>query len=449
MEPVSKYHSTILNYVYFSLCLSGLIWQIVQISINYFAFSVVSDIKIIMPGIVQKKALNLCFQCGEILNYSMYDELVKKYFMTEYENKYVRRNGMDFKMDFLFNRSIEERFNLMINPNEIFQDQLNYGSKQFLISYFNCYQLYPVLNETNSMIMQSPLELGVRYRYEASNIYMKNITHMFISLSKVNFLPWSEFTTTDVVANILPEKGSTVFFISSQSYEIDKLKSPYTDHCIDYTIFGYGDREDALRKCMNEESIETYGKVSGVQIFERENILNEKYSLYGKYSILMLESDQTMWKKCLDRHKYDNCHKKFMFTKLSMKTIPILNGNTTFFALSRSRNPSFKIESKARIDDIDFVTYIFGALGSWIGFSFLVLNPFPYIVKYFIMKGNRMKNNTGMKNILRMKNSSAVNIDEENVSRIVSIMLRSRIIALEKRCEKLSNEMILLKPNMT
>ena len=44
-------------------------------------------------------------------------------------------------------------------------------------------------------------------------------------------------------------------------------------------------------------------------------------------------------------------------------------------------SPSFMIESKARINIIDFITYIMGALGSWIGFSFLLINPVPFIFK--------------------------------------------------------------------
>ena len=39
------------------------------------------------------------------------------------------------------------------------------------------------------------------------------------------------------------------------------------------------------------------------------------------------------------------------------------------------------MESKARINIIDFITYVMGALGSWIGFSFLLINPVPFIFK--------------------------------------------------------------------
>lgn len=37
--------------------------------------------------------------------------------------------------------------------------------------------------------------------------------------------------------------------------------------------------------------------------------------------------------------------------------------------------PSFLIISKPRIDNIDYVTYIFGTFGFWFGFSFIMINP--------------------------------------------------------------------------
>lgn len=47
--------------------------------------------------------------------------------------------------------------------------------------------------------------------------------------------------------------------------------------------------------------------------------------------------------------------------------------------------PSFVIKSKPRIDNIDYVTYIFGAFGAWLGFSFISINPVPYLFQ--IKKG--------------------------------------------------------------
>ena len=43
--------------------------------------------------------------------------------------------------------------------------------------------------------------------------------------------------------------------------------------------------------------------------------------------------------------------------------------------LGPSNVPSQRIVSRPKIENIDYMTYILGALGSWIGFSFIRLNP--------------------------------------------------------------------------
>ena len=37
------------NIIFHAICLSGLIWQLCEVSVNYFKYNVVSDIKVIMP----------------------------------------------------------------------------------------------------------------------------------------------------------------------------------------------------------------------------------------------------------------------------------------------------------------------------------------------------------------------------------------------------------------
>lgn len=58
------------------------------------------------------------------------------------------------------------------------------------------------------------------------------------------------------------------------------------------------------------------------------------------------------------------------------------------------------MESKPRIDNIDYVTYIFGALGSWFGFSFIQLNP----VGIFLQRRDITISNHNTNNLLVSRN---------------------------------------------
>lgn len=52
-----------------------------------------------------------------------------------------------------------------------------------------------------------------------------------------------------------------------------------------------------------------------------------------------------------------------------------------FLLFESDVNVSYYIESKPRIDNIDYDTYVLGAMDSWLGFTFLMLNPVLYCMK--------------------------------------------------------------------
>ena len=72
-KVVSKPVYWTFNILFHSFCFTGLIWQLTQVSIVYFNYEVVSDVKIIMPeknGF--KKYLNICFRATQTIRYEQY-----------------------------------------------------------------------------------------------------------------------------------------------------------------------------------------------------------------------------------------------------------------------------------------------------------------------------------------------------------------------------------------
>lgn len=86
--------------------------------------------------------------------------------------------------------------------------------------------------------------------------------------------------------------------------------------------------------------------------------------------------------ECVTMYARDDCNKTTIFTQVETLSTPVLvKLPNLLFSKQPDYDPSFVLESKPRIDDIDFVTYILGALGSWLGFSFLGVNPIPYLLR--------------------------------------------------------------------
>ena len=66
-----------LSIFFHSLCLSGLIWQVTQISVNFFEFDVLTDIKIFTPEESKwsEKVAYVCFWGDDLKNPKKFVEL--------------------------------------------------------------------------------------------------------------------------------------------------------------------------------------------------------------------------------------------------------------------------------------------------------------------------------------------------------------------------------------
>ena len=132
---------------------------------------------------------------------------------------------------------------------------------------------------------------------------------MFIVLLPLHRLPWSEFATVDFVTDFQVRKGTVVFLISSYSTNINKLSKPYSDNCINYASFGYQDKFDSIRKCLNQGQMDECDELSDAQLFT----VND--TLYSDQVISWIHREnRNVWEECLDRYSNDDCNKENMFT---------------------------------------------------------------------------------------------------------------------------------------
>lgn len=152
---------------------------------------------------------------------------------------------------------------------------------------------------------------------------------------------------------------------TSNWYEIFRLASPYQDGCKDYKINGFFDRTDAFESCLSKQNFFGDRKVLWYDSYSESN---GSYG-YSPRNIFQLQ------KSCQELTKNPDCEYKFYLNNLERGG---LNPHSIYF--EKDVDTSFMVTSKPRIDDIDYVTYILGALGSWLGFSFLGCNPVPYIM---------------------------------------------------------------------
>lgn len=158
-------------------------------------------------------------------------------------------------------------------------------------------------------------------------------------------------------------KQAWCYEVKSNSYRILKLPSPYRDHCMDYTKLGFLDMNDAIAYQESNESVISWNKIAWKQFYGQSNYLvnSETKILESSFKI--------------------DCDKNLFIHFVKTRELEHHLGNDSQIWFYPDTEASFSFVSKPRIDDIDYVNFILGALGSWLGFSLIGLNPVPHFLK--------------------------------------------------------------------
>lgn len=362
-KEVSKITFTVCTSLYHALCIAGLIWQVVQISTNYFKFEVVSDIKIILPESDKgNKFLNICFQNNEVLNDTVYEKIKSEYEKTFDDLNKMGSDEESIKSIVIDNNfTIGQHFEIGISDEKLFIHKNRINITIFVTKRMICYQIKDTIYDP---------------------VYAINQTHLS-SVTYAHFSASSEYPNIDLfrlqpVTEINDLGRSKIIIFKPVSYFIDKLSWPFIDNCINFSQLGYRDKHHAIVSCLNEREIaRNHDRAFRGMLFTQNdrNMMDKRLSILTNDSELGSDCEKYL-------SKVDDCHREIIFSNLKLDDTPSAFNMTGVIGLVRLKgnSPSYGITSKPRIDHIDYVTYIFGSLGSWIGFSFLLINPIPYLI---------------------------------------------------------------------
>lgn len=351
------------------LIVTGLSWQVFQISVNYFLFDVVSIITVIDPGAIEPKAINVCFDGHEVVNSSRF-RIMQKTFNVTKVSKYLKP-GME--TPFLFfnvknHLSSKQKLFITLDVLELFLNKrgtikfgMKYGIKDII-----CYQVMKdvdkyQMNEGNFDRITDTEEVDTSIALFGTRrvLTTRMLTTMFVT--SAGQLP-------DQRSIAMAETEDFLFRLSSYYHESNKLPFPYTDNCMDYSGLGFRDKNHAIDECI-ESKCNVHNRTCATTFYITGND-------YGT----SIEPDQDMIKKCTDEIILDNCHHETHFNQ-ELETGDYYREAYKVYELCPSDVSSLIVDSNPNIEDIDYVTYIFGAMGTWFGFSFLMINPVDLFFK--------------------------------------------------------------------
>ena len=325
-KVVSKLTYHFLTVIFHSLCLSGLIWQITQISVNFFQFDVLTDVRIFTPeeNKWKEKVAYICFEENRLIDRVKMDQLGESYSWT-----FGQRFQTRWKSDqvFPYIRGLERKYAFIVKDNLCFQFQFNHPK--------------PMLSFIGNRIMAgNTIPFWMSIGHESNN---------YDESREIE-------TRTDWV------NKTQKFTVKSNSFKILKMASPYSDHCFNYPDIGLRDRNDAIATC---ESNQTH-----VSLYKVVRDTDDKFSNMSR-----VVPNYGVRQACAKSRSKHDCNQRLFLIRLTTELSLDIGSSIVF---EPEADASFSVISKPKIDNIDYVTYILGALGSWIGFSFIGINPIPH-----------------------------------------------------------------------
>ena len=320
--------------------------QVTKVSIDFFQYEVMKDINIIMPEASKKKE-KILFICisYDILDMDQCEKiLATKDFQRRYnESKMFELNKKPKPWEVIqMIFSAKERIAVFPNVISLFRGNMD----KFFFDYRNCFQA------TNSDLLMEKSAI------ESFGIHLSGKS-----------LPYFYQDRLFKVSN--PESLQEIN-INSYSYSIKRMEKPYQDKCSNYKTT----KQAAIADCI-------HNMFPGNTFYTKYDLIDENNPVYQNQTYKFVS--YTDGKICENKYIQSHCNETIYFNQLDVmrKDDEAVYYETDFRigVPDDDTSPSFIMESKARINIIDFITYIMGALGSWIGFSFLMINPIPFIFR--------------------------------------------------------------------
>ena len=377
-KVVSKLTYYSFTIFFHSLCLSGLIWQITQISVNFFQYDVLTDIKIFTPEESKwcEKVAYVCFWDHELKNAEKLAEL------NVYDPNTL---------------TIGQRFETRLTSDQIFFYVHGFERKYaFIVSNNICFQFQFKSDETS-----------IAFHEQVANVsyFWLAIGHESNNYDESRRIP----ATTNWINN------SQVFEAKSNSFKILKMLSPYSDHCFNYSDIGLRDRNDAIATCGSSQTHVSPNKV----------VRETDVKFFNSFTNWTGHAETQ--RKCAMTHVKPDCNQRLFLTRLTTE-VSYHSAIISAIYFAKETDASFSVISKPKIDDIDYVTYILCALGSWIGFSFIGINPIPHLfqmpgaAKVTHINHNICKSRYKQIKLELVKKTKEINTNKQTIAQIVSYL---------------------------
>ena len=388
---MAKMKLSFLDFIFKLLCLIGCVYQVTQISLEYFSFKTTTKTTFQIDSNINDPAIVYCTRYTDIIDRTNY----KKYGIYS-----QRRYNFTEILSDTTKLTISDIFHLTPNPNETIIECLirhdEYDTQKYLQDH--CYSLFRVtkyLEGTYVCYQIQTKNVSSNFKcdeaalaYVGLNIlYFIRLHPRFLlsnSLKLISFIPTNQenpiFNLPSISRRFYsyrlrygddePEKSKLNFFlISGGLYSITRLEKPYDTKCTvneEYSEF-------ACRRRCKIAVFKRHGYFPSTE-YTVSPLPIKHMNTKGYLNKTLLQDTRTRTDICRKICNQKFCNEKFSVTDVS--STQELNSRLLTITSSCSTRPMVIIEYLPRIPLMEFVMYISSSIGIWFGTSVLSINPF-------------------------------------------------------------------------
>ena len=423
-------YKRILASLYIVICLVGLMWQLIEVSIEYFKYETSTGIRMLFPDDVTFPDISVCLRYTDILDFDELNKQTDRSYSFTTEDKMVRH--------YQENLTVNQIFSFTPNVNEtldgiVFRQKDSYKryscahggcQKVFAISkyYYLEYMCYRYTNVQVSKtvsyatIAVTPSSPGTIFKLTFSRAF-NNVSYLKLALHSANLYPFRSLRTTPVTRRYFDAKSSTAkynTFVSYQSQLVTQyLPQPYATKCIDYKLIGLDSSAHCRELCVKNHTLNLFHKVPFSVILTAQD-LSLHNSLYAlSYNDVANESTSQVLLAIESMCENEICNlKDCNIATIVTHTTKEPGTNVLVLRIILPYTPYIYVKHNASIQFVAFLTFILSTISTWTGLSILRMNPFTS----FLTPGWVKQLTSQMKQKSRRRRRNKKNITETKLS---------------------------------
>lgn len=422
--------------IFWLICFVGIVYQVATVSKIYFAYKINTVVTMNYPQFVIRPSMTICFNTVEIFDWTKLSKTKMRRILNESESELASVLGLqnilnadepNLNSNRSFIKAIRDIttrqkiiatgiLNRGLNAKQIIDrtvKHLNFISQCFDVDIFNytygrvnCSEKYTLDIYTRGMVTCMRLDSTdkeQKYSYVKLNqMITKGLLFQFdlrafklrerTSNIMLSFAKQKEYLRFGFINNVIPNVFSEMTVLTIRIYQSQLLKSPYETDCLDYNrlklfqdspFSPINNRGDCIEACLLQESTSSnfmapiYPELSVTK--EITNKIIPLSSLYRKSKLYQRYFQDK--KDCTHICRKPECDIILFSPQIvSPREFGILPSMHHSIKIYTTDLPITSTKSVAKLDFVEYWSYISGIIGFWIGFSvFHVIDALPFI----------------------------------------------------------------------